>query len=212
MTPNGKTKTFQASWVGVTIVANPGRACTNAAQPPRRPRFCTPGTCMATTFENVTVLHDTKPTFTFSNPRLLLQAALLYGASANTPYPLARTFVPPPTSPRRPMARGALVRLQGRDGSRTSDNEPSLVCRASASISGCVRKSLLRLRPSACLTRDHRLVAAIAMRQKTHCAETLPPLSRANPSRFRPHYNLILPRLISVRCFRYNTPIPRGER
>ena len=30
---------------------------------------------MATTFENVTVLHDTKPTFTFSNPRLLLQAA-----------------------------------------------------------------------------------------------------------------------------------------
>jgi hypothetical protein len=32
---------------------------------------------MATTFENVTVLHDTKPTFTFSNPRLLLQAAIL---------------------------------------------------------------------------------------------------------------------------------------
>jgi hypothetical protein len=34
---------------------------------------------MATTFENVTVLHDTKPTFTFSNPRLLLQAAILPG-------------------------------------------------------------------------------------------------------------------------------------
>ena len=79
------------------------------------------------------------------------------------------------------MARGALVRLQARDGSRTSDNEPSLAItaaqaglafysepsrakrvpsRASASITGCVRKSLLRLRPSACLTRDHRLGAA----------------------------------------------------
>ena len=57
------------------------------------------------------------------------------------------------------MARGALVRLQTRDGSRTSDNEPSLACRASASITGCVRKSLLRLRPSAYLTRDHRLDA-----------------------------------------------------
>ena len=68
-----------------------------------------------------------------------------------------------PTSlaePRRPMARGALVRLQGRDGYRTSDKLPSLACHASASITGCVRKSLLRLRPSACLTRDHRLVAA----------------------------------------------------
>ena len=164
------------------------------------------------------------------------------------------------------MARGALVRLQGRDGSRTSDNEPSLACRASASISGCVRKLLLRLRPSACLTRDHRLVAAIAMRQKTHCAETRPPLgSRASPSaipslrsavtpctnftrryadsdptlhvtnpplpllrgksaprvaapsgwaafgrdmRFRPRHNLISPRLISARRFRYNTHIP----
>ena len=67
----------------------------------------------------------------------------------------------PTTSPRRPMARGALVRLQARDGSRTSDNEPSLACRASASITGCVRKSLLRLRPSAYLTRDHRLGAAL---------------------------------------------------
>jgi hypothetical protein len=100
-----------------------------------------------------------------------------------------RTFAPPPTTPRRlmarpapdllaepcrPMARGALVRLQGRDGSHTSDNEPSLVCRASAHITGCVRKSLLRLRPSACLTRDHRLGLAIAMRQKTHCAKTRP--------------------------------------
>ena len=55
------------------------------------------------------------------------------------------------------MARGALVRLQARDGFRTSDKEPSLACRASASISGCVRKSLLRLRPYAYLTRDHRL-------------------------------------------------------
>ena len=55
------------------------------------------------------------------------------------------------------MARGALVRLQARDGSRTSDKLPSLACRASASISGCVRKSLLRLRPYAYLTRDHRL-------------------------------------------------------
>ena len=69
-----------------------------------------------------------------------------------------------PTSPRRPTARGALVRLQARDGSRTSDNEPSLACRASASITGCVRKSLLRLRPSACLTRDHRL--GLAQRPK----------------------------------------------
>ena len=58
------------------------------------------------------------------------------------------------------MARGALVRLQARDGSRTSDNEPSLACRASASISGCVRKFLLRLRPFAYLISDHRLVAA----------------------------------------------------
>ena len=65
------------------------------------------------------------------------------------------------------MARGALVRLQARDGSRTSGNEPSLACRASASITGCVRKSLLRLRPSAYLTRDHRLVAAITLRLKT---------------------------------------------
>ena len=79
-----------------------------------------------------------------------------------------RTFAPPPTSPRRPMARGALVRLQGRDGSHTSDNEPSLVCRASAHITGCVRKSLLRLRPSACLTRDHRL--GLAQRPESRLA------------------------------------------
>ena len=65
------------------------------------------------------------------------------------------------TEPRRPTARGALVRLQARDGSRTSDKLPSLACRASASITGCVRKSLLRLRPYAYLTRDHRLVAAL---------------------------------------------------
>ena len=83
-----------------------------------------------------------------------------HGALANTPYPFARTFAPPPTSPRRPMARGALVRLQARDVYRTSDKLPSLACHASASIIGCVRKSLSRLRPSACLTRDHRLGAA----------------------------------------------------
>ncbi len=76
LTPNGKPETFLASWVGDTIVANPGRACTNAAKPPLRPRFCTFSTSRPATFENVTVLHDTKPTFTFSNPRLLLQAAL----------------------------------------------------------------------------------------------------------------------------------------
>ena len=58
------------------------------------------------------------------------------------------------------MARGDVVRLQVRDGYRTSDKLPSLACHASASITGCVRKSLLRLRPSACLTRDHRLGAA----------------------------------------------------
>ena len=58
------------------------------------------------------------------------------------------------------MARGALVRLQARDGSHTSDNEPSLACHASASITGCVRKFLLRLRPFAYLTRDHWLGAA----------------------------------------------------
>ena len=75
LTPNGKPETFLASWVGDTIVANPGRACTNAAKPPLRPRFCTFSTSKPATFENVTVLHDTKPTFTFSNPRLLLQAA-----------------------------------------------------------------------------------------------------------------------------------------
>ena len=75
MTPNGKPETFQTSWIGGTIVANPGRACTNAAQPPPRPRFCTPYTFRTSSFENVTVLHDVKPTFTFSNPRLLLQAA-----------------------------------------------------------------------------------------------------------------------------------------
>jgi hypothetical protein len=80
------------------------------------------------------------------------------------------------------MARGALVRLQARDGFHTSDKLPSLAItaaqaglafcsepsrakrvpsRASASITGCVRKSLLRLRPSACLTRDHRLGATL---------------------------------------------------
>ena len=81
------------------------------------------------------------------------------------------------------MARGALVRLQARDGFRTSDNEPSVACRASASITGCVRKLFLRLRPSAYLTRDHRLGLAIALRLKTHGAETPPPLgSRASPS------------------------------
>jgi len=79
--------------------------------------------------------------------------------------------------------RGALVRLQARDGSRTSDKLPSLAItaaqaglafcsepsrakrvpsRASASITGCVRKTLLRLRPSAYLTRDHRLALAFA--------------------------------------------------
>ena len=77
LTPNGKPETFLASWVGDIIVANPGRACTNAAKPPLRPRFCTFSTSKPATFENVTVLHDTKPTFTFSNPRLLLQAAVL---------------------------------------------------------------------------------------------------------------------------------------
>ena len=58
------------------------------------------------------------------------------------------------------MARGDVVRLQVRDGYRTSDKLPSLACHASASITGCVRKSLLRLRPSAYLTRDHRLGVA----------------------------------------------------
>ena len=91
---------------------------------------------------------------------------------------LARAPHEPPTSG---GYRGALVRLQARDGYHTSDNEPSLAItaaqaglafcsepsrakrvpsHASASITGCVRKSLLRLRPSACLTRDHRLGAA----------------------------------------------------
>jgi len=73
------------------------------------------------------------------------------------------------------MARGALVRLQDRDGSRTADNEPSLACRASADIAGCVRKSLLRLRPSAYLTRDHRLGFAITLRHKVYAAETASP-------------------------------------
>ena len=82
------------------------------------------------------------------------------------------------------MARGALVRLQARDGSRTSDNEPSLACRASASITGCVRKSLLRLRPSAYLTRDHRLVAATTLRLKTkmQAAKTSTVSPRVAPS------------------------------
>jgi len=75
------------------------------------------------------------------------------------------------------MARGALVRLQARDGFRTSDNEPSLACRASASIPGCVRKSLLRLRPSAYLTRDHRLGLATALRQKNACRRNTPSAS-----------------------------------
>ena len=109
---------------------------------------------------------------------------------------LARAPHEPPTSG---GYRGALVRLQARDGSRTSDKLPSLAItaaqaglafcsepsrakrvpsRASASITGCVRKSLLRLRPYAYLTRDHRLVAAIASRQKTHAAETPPPRPR----------------------------------
>ena len=83
-----------------------------------------------------------------------------YAVSARSDLRSTANFAPPPTSPRRPMARGALVRLQGRDGYRTSDKLPSLACHASASITGCVRKSLLRLRPSACLTRDHRLGAA----------------------------------------------------
>ena len=58
------------------------------------------------------------------------------------------------------MARGDVVRLQVRDGYRTSDKLPSLACHASASITGCVREHLLRLRPSAYLTRDHRLGVA----------------------------------------------------
>ena len=82
------------------------------------------------------------------------------------------------------MARGALVRLQARDGSRTSGNEPSLACRASASITGCVRKFLLRLRPSAYLTRDHRLVAATTLRLKTkmQAAKTSTVSPRVAPS------------------------------
>ena len=77
---------------------------------------------------------------------------------------LARAPHEPPTSG---GYRGALVRLQARDGSRTSDNEPYLAItaaqaglafcsepsrakrvpsRASASITCCVRKRLLRLR------------------------------------------------------------------
>ena len=75
MTPVGKPETFQTSWVGDAIVPNPSRTRTNSAQPPRRPCFCTLSTCKPTTSENVTVLHDIKPPFTFSNPRLLLQAA-----------------------------------------------------------------------------------------------------------------------------------------
>jgi len=66
------------------------------------------------------------------------------------------------------MVRGALVRLQARNGSRTSDKLPSLACRASASIAGYVRKSLLRLRPSAYLTRDHRLVSALPPCRRTN--------------------------------------------
>ena len=87
-----------------------------------------------------------------------------YAVSPRSDLRSTANFAPPPTSPRRPMARGALVRLQGRDGYRTSDKSPSLACHASASITGCVRKSLLRLRPSACLTRDHRL--GLAQRPK----------------------------------------------
>ena len=94
-------------------------------------------------------------------------------------------------SPRRPMARGALVRLQARDGSRTADNEPSLACRASASITGCVRKSLLRLRPSAYLTRDHRLGAALSpvttQEHRFYSTTTLQPYfgSNTRTTRFR---------------------------
>jgi len=93
---------------------------------------------------------------------------------------LVRAPHEPPTSG---GYRGALVRLQARDGSRTSDKLPSLAItaaqaglafcsepsrakrvpsRASASITGCVRKTLLRLRPSAYLTRDHRRGAALS--------------------------------------------------
>ena len=76
--------------------------------------------------------------------------------------------------------RGALVRLQARDGFHTSDNKPSLACRASASITGCVRKSLLRLRPSAYLTRDHRLGLATALRLRQNaCRRNTPPLPRS---------------------------------
>ena len=106
---------------------------------------------------------------------------------------LARAPHEPPTSG---GYRGALVRLQARDGFHTSDNNPSLAIaaaqaglafcsepsrakrvpsRASASITGCVRKSLLRLRPSAYLTRDHRLGLATALRLKQNaCRQNTP--------------------------------------
>ena len=77
------------------------------------------------------------------------------------------------------MARGALVRLQVRDGFHTSDNNPSLACRASASITGCVRKSLLRLRPSAYLTRDHRLGSATVLRLKQNACRRNTPTAPA---------------------------------
>jgi hypothetical protein len=112
-----------------------------------------------------------------------LYASLRPSARPRFRFGLARAPHEPPTSG---GYRGALVRLQARDGSRTSDNEPSLAItaaqaglafcsepsrakrvpsRASASIAGCVRKSLLRLRPSAYLTRDHRLGLATTLRQ-----------------------------------------------
>ena len=98
--------------------------------------------------------------------------------------------------PRRPMARGALVRLQARDGSRTSDKLPSLACRASASITGCVRKTLLRLRPSAYLTRDHRLGAALS------------PPRPLSPRPLPSHNNAAkVPRLMSLFLVRFSTKV-----
>ena len=81
-------------------------------------------------------------------------------------------------SPRRPMARGALVRLQARDGSRTSDKLPSLACRASASITGWLRKRLLRLRDKTAPLMRPSPPPAYAMVSSLHSGISIAPPAR----------------------------------
>ena len=83
---------------------------------------------------------------------------LLGEPSANTPYPLARTFAPPPPHPtlcRKIFVAGSLRcrKLSARSRrsglrSRAEDNKPSLAYHASANTVGCVHSASFACNPS----------------------------------------------------------------